>query len=264
VDFVDGVAGANVAQYNVYINFDGETMNTPSLLFKSLTPSDFTTGPNGNLGVDLTIGFAEAATFTGVDVNSIAAGERFQVRTEIVKTDGVTFNSVNSTAAVTNAFGGIWNFNINATCPLSEGTFLGAYKLSYDGVYDPIANLFGAAGCQALGNDPLDLAIDVRAVAGSTTRREFDVVFFPNCGWATDVTINLDFVCTIIDAGGAKTGTTCISGEGFGSSQEGEATFNFDDDSTFSITYRDLGPGNDAGCGPTFDGLIYTLVFTKQ
>ncbi|MEO0733041.1 MAG: hypothetical protein AAFZ52_09410 [Bacteroidota bacterium] len=265
IDFVDGNGGTDVAQYNVYARFDGNNTDTDEVLVKSFAPSDFSAnGETGNLGLTVQITFPEIAAASGVDINAIEAGELFRVRTEVVKSDGKVFSSANSTPAVSNAFGGIWNFNVTATCPLNEGTFLGDYRLTYkDGVYEPLASLFGQANCIAIGADPLDVVVSLRAIPGSTTRREYDVTFFPTCGWARDVVAELDFVCTVINSSGPKTAVECEAGTGFGASQMGEAAFNFNDDSSFEITYRDLGPGDDAGCGPTFNLAPYTVVFTK-
>ncbi|MGB3799441.1 MAG: hypothetical protein WA952_06465, partial [Lewinella sp.] len=89
VDFVDNAAGADIAQYNVYIAFDDNSVDSTSgdfsterELFRTYEPGDFTEGPNGNLGTDVSISFLDAANFVGVPADSVVSGDVFEVYTE--------------------------------------------------------------------------------------------------------------------------------------------------------------------------------------
>jgi len=265
VYFVDGVGGDNVAQYNVFVAFDdnnpdGGDLSTESTLYKSYTPSDFSAlGDKGNLGVTVRIPFSEVAAFVGASgTDDVISGDRFQFRTEIVTTGGTTFNSVNSTPAVTNAFGGIWNFNVNATCPLDPSAFVGDYTCSYGSVYE-VFPLFGAA-VQPFGPAPLALPITLSTVAGSSTRRVFNYggYLLPGYGFST-TDITLEFACDIMTSNNIDSGAGCGGGS-IQASQVGVSTFDLNDDSTWMIEYSDFDP--DGGCGVSPIG--FSIIFTKN
>lgn len=267
IDFVDNAAGGDIAEYRVFIAFDDNStgdgkpdLSTDRELFRTYTPADFRAGPNSNLGVDVSISFSEAAAFTSVPLDSVEAGDRFQVFTEVEKTDGRVFSTSNSTPAITNAFNGIFDFNINATCPLSEGTFMGEYKVTYGEVYNELT--FSERKVQALGTPPLNLTVTLTPVAGSSTRRTFKVgKTYLQPGFEFDPgTLTLDFVCDQITASDIDAGTACTTGT-IEARQPAADPFDFGDDSSFTVTYIDF--ADDGGC----DGLTpskFTLVFTKQ
>jgi hypothetical protein len=263
VDFVDNAGGEDIGEYKVFIAFDdnnpdnGDDSTEPAE-FKSFSPSDFDEGPNGNLGIDLMIGFQEAAQFTGVDIDEIRAGDRFQVTTQVVKEDGRVFGSDNSTPAITNAFGGIFDFNINATCPLPDGMFSGAYTVEYGEVYGEIT--FAGARVQAIGSAPLNRTVELSLVPGSTTRRTFPVATYLQPGYSFNAgDIVLDFACDQVSAGDIDAGAAC----GNGTIEAKQVTldeFDLNDDSSFTITYTDFFDDGECGQAP----LSFTLVFTKQ
>ncbi len=273
VYFVDNEGGTAVAQYNVYAAFDDNNpangdLSSESTLWKSFGPSDFApTGSKGNLGMTLTIPFSEIAAFVGAgNTGDVISGDRFQFRTEIVHTDGRVFSSANSTPAITNAFGGIFNFNVNATCPLDDADFVGTYAISYGNVYDPF-NLFGDADdpdpVQPLGD--LDgVTVTLSTVSGSTTRRSLTYgnrLWLPSYGFATG-TVTLDFACDLMSSTDAlDSGLTCGDGSiGFSQSETVPSPFVLDDDSTFEVFYEDFTRG---GCYSGVDR-PFSIVFTKQ
>ena len=267
VDFVDNAGGADIAQYRVFVAFDDNSvdslrpdLSTESAEYRVYTPDDFTEGPNGNLGITVTIPFADVASFAGVPLDSIESGDRFEVRTEVVKTDGRVFSSANSTPAITNAFGGIFNFNITATCPLPDEMFVGDYTLSYGYVYDQFT--FFGQPVQALGPPPLSRTVTLSLVPGSTTRRTFNIgtILAPGGYQGNGGTVTLDFACDVVTSTGASIGLTCGGGN-IGNHQTGVASFNLTDDNTWTIEYEDFG-STDGGCGTP--AMAYSLVFTKN
>lgn len=263
VDFVDNAGGSDIAEYRVFVSFDDNNADngdnsTDFALFRSLTPGDFSAGPNGNLGLTLTIPFTEAASFVNVPLENVISGDRFQVRTEVVKTDGRVFSSGNSTPAVTGAFDGIFDFNVNATCPLDDASFVGDYRLTYGEVYDAFP-LFDA-DVQPFGPAPLDKVVTLSTVTGSTTRRSFAIGAYLVPGYNFDAgTVTLDFACDVVTSTNIDSGAGCGSGT-IQASQSGTASFELTDDNTFTIEYSDFDP--DGGCGVAPIG--FSLVFTKQ
>ncbi|MTB51807.1 hypothetical protein [Lewinella sp. W8] len=265
VDFVDNAGGDLVGQYNVYVAFDDNNpdngdLSTETMLWKSFTAADFSAQSTGNLGLDVEIPFSEIAAFVGAgNAGDVISGDRFLFRTEIVHSDGRVFSSDNSTPAITNAFGGIWNFNVNATCPLADDQFAGDYAVEYGTVYDEFA-LFGAP-VQALGNPPLNLTVTLGLVSGSTTRRVFNVGTTVNPGYgfgASDTT--LEFACDIVTSTAIDSGAGCGGGS-IAAVQVAADPFDLNDDSTWTINYVEYGD-NDGGCGVA--AMEYSLVFSKQ
>ena len=267
VDFVDNANGEDVAEYRLFVEFDDNTTggsrpdysSTDEILVRTYTPQDFRAGPNGNLGVDVMIPFSEVADLAGVPLDSVFAGDRFQFRAELEKTDGRVFGSTNSTPAVTNAFGGIFDFNVNATCPLPDDRYSGEYTISYGYVYDEF-QLFGAP-VQALGNPPLSRTVTLALVPGSTTRRSFDIGAYAAPGYPfTGGTITLEFACDQVTSTAIDSGAGCGDGT-IAATQKGAAPFDFGDDQTFTIEFIDFGE-TDGGCGVA--GMDFSLVFTKN
>lgn len=272
VYFVDNAGGENVAQYNIYVSFDDNNpdngdLSTQSSLFKSFGPSDFAPlGDKGNLGLTVRIPFTEVSAFVGAgNPGDVVSGDRFQFRTEIVHVDGRVFSSANSTPAITNAFGGILNFNVNATCPLGDDEFVGDYTITYGTVYDPF-NLFGDADdpdpVQPLGDLSGGVTVTLSTVSGSTTRRTLtfgDRLWLPSYGFSTG-TVTLDFACDLVSSTDAlDSGLTCGDGSiGFSQSETIASTFDLEDESTFEVFYDDFTRG---GC---FSGdKPFSIVFTK-
>lgn len=264
VDFVDGAEGSTVAQYNVLVSFDDNNPDNGTIgdgefqLYRSFGPSDFTVDPEtGNQAFTLTIPFSDVASFVGAgNDGDVISGDRFRFRTQIITEDGTEFSSDNSTPAVTNAFQGIWNFNVNATCPLDAAAFSGDYAIEYGSVYDEFP-LFGAP-VTPFGT-PLGRTVTLSTVAGSSTRRTFNYGTYLVPGYnfgSADVT--LEFACDIVTSSNIDSGAGCGDGS-IQASQDGTASFNLDDDSTWTINYLDFTPNG--GCGTA--SMPFSVVFTK-
>ena len=262
VDFVDGNSSNDVATYRILVAFDDNNPDngdntTDFAVYREVDVQAQSTDPEtGNKSYTLTIPFADVAAFVGAEATDIISGDRFQFRTEVVKNDGRVFNSVNSTPAVTNAFGALWNFNVNATCPLADDAFTGDYAIEYGYVYDQFP-LFGAP-VQPFG-PTIDRTVTLSTVAGSTTRRSFNygTYLVPGYGFGTsDITI--EFACDIVTTTNIDSGAGCGGGS-IQASQIGAAPFDLSDDSTWTIEYSDFSP--DGGCGVA--PVDFSVVFTK-
>jgi hypothetical protein len=267
VYFVDGVGGDNVAQYNIYAAFDDNNpdngdLSTETALFKSFTPSDFAVlGDKGNLGIPVSISFSEVAAFVGAgSAGDVVSGDRFQFRTEIVTNEGTVFNSVNSTPAVTNAFGGIWNFNVNATCPLVDTDFVGTYAVTYGYVYDPFT-IFGRV-IQGWYPD-MDETVTLALKPGSTTVRSFGTEYLVPTDLQSSIDIELEFACDVVTAVSSDSGVRC-AGAGWRPVQINTASFDLTDDSTFTIEFRDWGGDDNNGSCGAIPAQEYSVIFTKM
>lgn len=263
VDFVDNAEGRDVAEYRIYMQFQDNNpengdASTDRTLFRTLTPGDFRPGPNGNLGVDVTIPFTEAAQFVGVSLDDVMSGDRFRITSEVEKEDGRIFSNDNSTSAIANTFGGIFNFNITATCPLGNDEFVGDYVITYGEVYEAF-ELFGAT-VTPFGQEPFSRTVTLTLVPGSTTRRNIAIGTYLVPGYNFDAgTITLDFACDVVTSTNVDSGAGCGSGT-LAAGQNGTASFDLNDDSTWTIPFNDF--ASDGGCGVS--PMPFTLVFTKQ
>lgn len=267
VDFVDGAESNDISEYVILFAFDDNNpdngdLSTDFAEFDRISVSSINDvdPETGNKVFTLEIPFAAVAAAVGASEEDILVGDRFQFRTELVKTDGRVFNSVNSTPAVTNAFGGLWNWNVNATCPLDDSFYSGAYTMSYGEVYDQIS-LFGRP-IQAFGPPDMMQTVDLALVTGSTTRRTVTTEWIPGNDLSRNVTLTFTFSCDVIE--GESSGTTiACAGGGWGSRQVGDPVpLDLTDDSGFTMEWVDFGPGLDGGCGIGEFG--YSLVFTKN
>jgi hypothetical protein len=260
VDFVDNTGGSNVAEYVVYLGFDDNNeengdMSADTVRYLTLTPANFTAGPNDNLSAEFTITFEEAADATGIDIDSVQAGDIFNVITEVVTNDGRVFTDANSTAAITNAFGGIFEFQIDATCPLPDDQFAGTYKVEYGEVYDPITFLDTVV--QAIG-DLSDRTVEL--VVESSTSRSFVVDTYLGPGFNFDAgEVELTFACDEITAADIDSGEACGAGT-IRARQDSVDSFDISDDSSFTIHYTDFFDDGDCDQQP----VNFSLVFTKQ
>jgi len=265
VDFVDGNSSQDISEYRILIAFDDNNPDngdnsTDFVVWDAMTVDvqaiNDVDPETGNKVYTLTIPFSAAANFVGVAPEDVISGDRFQFRTELLKTDGRVFNSVNSTPAVTNAFRGIWNWNVNATCPLDNEAFAGDYAIEYGYVYDAFP-LFGA-DVQPFG-PTIGRTVTLATVSGSTTRRVFNygAYLLPGYGFGTG-DITLTFACDVVTSSNIDSGAGCGDGS-IQASQTGVATFDLDDDSTWTIEYNDFDPNG--GCGPAPIG--FSVVFSK-
>ncbi len=268
VSFVDNNAGEFVAQYNVYVSFDDNNpdngdLSTESTLWKSFTPADFSVlGVKNSLGLTLRIPFSEVAGFVGAGAEGdVISGDRFQFRTEIVHTDGRVFSEANSTSAITTAFGGIWDFNVTATCPLADTDFVGPYTVSYGYIYEPYT-IFGRV-IQGWYPDPMNETVTLALRPGSTTIRDFGTEYLVPSNLQSSINIALEFACDVVTAVSSDSGVRC-AGAGWRPVQINTASFNLMDDSTWTIEFRDWGGDDNNGSCGDIPAQEYSVIFTKQ
>ena len=263
IEFIDNAGGTDVAEYNLTVSFidnnpgNGDDSTTPTL-YKSFGPSDFSTGSEGNLGLNVRIPFTEIANFVGVAPADVRSGDRFRFRAEVVKTDGGVFNAQNSTPAITTSFQGIFNFDVVATCPLPDSDFSGAYKIEHVGELP--SPVFGSTAFGANGQ-----VVTLNTVSGSTTRRTFTFTYLVDRGGGSggfSGSGSLDFACdqVFVLSGGFNGGAGCGGGNITVTQASEPSTFDLEDDSSFVMNLVDF--GRDGGCGVA--GFPITVRFVKQ
>ncbi len=202
VEFVDEQQGDLVGQYDIYVRYtDNDASNGDNSkaqkLYASFSSSEFNDNDRGFKGLDISLPFTDVAAALGVDVNTISPGDVFNFATEVIKTDGAKFTAANSSSAVRgSAFQGFFNFNANATCPISNDLFVGSYALTYDDVSG------------GWGESITEGTVTLGLVQGSTTRRQFSAIFLPTIA-PTDATFVLEWVCDIVKLVNYDSGLSC-------------------------------------------------------
>jgi hypothetical protein len=264
VDFVDGWNGQDVSEYRVYLSYEqAGQQETELTLFRTIESSEFILRAETNqVGIDLMIPFAEVAAFLEIDnLQAFSTEDRFNFRTELVKNDGRTFSSINSTPAITNAFGGIWDFGVKAVCPLADDQFVGDYRVSYGYVYDYRFTLFDVLDFPILGN-PLDRVVTLEPAIAQGRTLNYGLVFGGADFSSEDV--RLSFLCGTLIHSDLIVLAGC-GAEYMGTVQLGGAVYDQDDDSTFTVEMIDWPTRLDGDCGRPLesDSLTYSIVFTK-
>jgi len=192
VDFVDKENGTLVDEYVLDVQFFDNTPGNgdnsqAKTTFKVYPKSDFSDSVNGNKGIRVSVPLTEVMSSLGLSMDDVSAGDNFGFFGSVKTSDGGTYASTNSTGTVRgSAFGGYFDFNGKLTCPQPNDVFVGSYTISYEGDF-------------GLGYGPPyadGLVIDVRAVPGSSTLREFDAVVLPGIGGFGPYTTRFDLVCT--------------------------------------------------------------------
>jgi hypothetical protein len=215
VEFVDEQQGSLVDEYEVSAQYiDNNPINGDGsagpVVIKTFSSSDFTDSERGYKDLkDVNLTMNELASALGVNTADILANDQFRIDGRIITSDGKEFTFSNSSAAINgSAFQGHFRFTLKATCPLPAEIFAGTYELSYDfveGGWD-----------ESLVPGPVEL----KTVAGSSTKRQFDAVFLDVFG-GFDVTVELDFVCDQVVLVDLDSGVGCgnnitLLGDGLG------------------------------------------------
>ncbi len=240
IDFVDEDNGNLVTEYIIEGQFidntPGNDVSRESKVYQTFTPSDFSASENGNQGIVVTIPLTEALSFWDLTEDDVNAGDQFSFSTSVVHQDGTTYSASNSSQTVRgSAFQGYFTYNGKLTCPLADEDFSGAYSLSYIG--DASAG-FGIPFPEG--------TVTINPIAGSSTRRSFNLPWAPGLGGFDVADFTFDFVCEVVVVEDFNTGLACgggsitiVQGEpsAFDLSNDNEITLNI-------IEYQD-----DGGCG---------------
>ena len=240
IDFRSEDGGDNVAEYRLFIMFEDNNPGngdetSEQILFRTFTQADFGDSPEGDSNASLTldIPFTESAAATGVTLADVEPNDRFRFTAELELTDGRVFTGANTESTIFGpAFRAFFDFDVNATCPISDDLFTGEYSITFlEGPGNP-----WATGLRA---ENVTLAL----VPGTTTLRQFGGNVIDAFG-GFGVTVQMDFVCNTVQwlptGPGVGCGPPNISYES-GAPQPQDIT----DDSVIILEYQEEG----GGCG---------------
>jgi len=203
LDFRSENGGRNVTEYRIFVSHtDNDDSNgdqsVSEELYRSFTQSDFVENSStGNLGLTLNFPFTEIASDLGIDINDVSPGDFFSFRSEVTLDDGRVFAQSNTNPTINGpAFGALFDWRVNATCPLPDDLFVGDYALTYDNV---------AGGFdESLVEETVTLGL----VPGSTTQRVFNATLLDAFG-GFPVTPAIEFVCDVVNLLPEDSGVSC-------------------------------------------------------
>ena len=240
LDFRSEDGGSNVAEYRLFLTFEDNNPgngddSSEEVLFRTFTQADFVDSPEGdsNTAITLSFPFTESAAATGVPIDNVEPNDRFSFRAELELDDGRVFTGNNTESTIFGpAFRAFFDFNVNATCPISDDLFVGEYSIEFlQGPGNPWAT--------GLRVENVTLAL----VPGSTTLRQFGGNVIDAFG-GFPVTVQMDFVCNTVQwlptGPGVGCGPPNIEYQS-GAPQPQDIT----DDSVIILEYQEEG----GGCG---------------
>jgi len=239
IDFRSEDAGANVASYRVFVSFvdnnpDNGDDSSPESLVQDFGQSDFSDGPDGNKALTLNFPFSEMAALTGVPLDNVAPGDRFAFRTELELSDGRLFTAANTESTIFGpAFRAFFDFNVNATCPLPDDMFVGAYAVSF--VQGP-GNPWGTGLREA--------NVTLALVPGSSTLRAVNDAVVIDAFGGFPLPLQIDFVCDVVQWLDANPGVGCGAAGIFYNAGEAQPV-DIGDDSVITLEYSE--DGGDCG-----------------
>lgn len=192
VEFQSQDAGVNVEAYEIYVQYvdndpDNGNNSTDEILYGTYGQSDFGDSELSLKGVTIDYAFQEVASRTGVNIDDISPGDFFSFRSVLKLSDGRQFSQDNTESTIlSDAFRAYFNWNVNATCPLSNDLFVGTYTIEF---------LEGPGNSWESGLRAEEVTLEL--VPGSTTKRQFSGVVLDAFG-GFPVTVQMDFVCTTV------------------------------------------------------------------
>ena len=203
IDFRSETDGANVASYRVFVTFvDNDPSNgddsSDEILVQNFTQADFVDGEE-NRALQLNLPFTEMAALTGVPIDNVSPGDRFEFRTELELDDARVFTGANTESTIFGpAFRAFFDFNVNATCPLPDDLFVGSYAVSH---------LQGPGNPWGTGVRESDVTLAL--VPGSTTVRDIQNVTVIDAFGGFPLAAQVEFVCTTATWLDANPGVGC-------------------------------------------------------
>jgi len=221
----DAKDGALMSNVKVYVKKAGGT----EVLFNTLSPSAFSTGPNGLPRTIVTISLQEALDALGLTDADISCGGVMSFRLELALTDGRVFTASNTSGTVSGGsfFSSPFAYNVPIVANLPSDTlYTGQYQLTTINT-----GIFGVS-------DYLDGVYTIEAIS-NTERVIKAVTTFPAFGGFGPVDVKFSFICgEIVMGAGNGVGAGCSAQIASGPADV-NTTYNIitPDDSTFIINF---------------------------
>lgn len=253
----DQEGGDLLQQVDVFIGFrdnvvpmGGTDKDFTPTLFTTVPASEFSAGPFGLPRYTFEASLAEMLAHTGVTEADLFGGDQFEIRFEVVLTDGSRYTNTDNSGTITGSFfSSPFLYTPTVICPVPDDFFTGTYDIIQQSGSAPfgIGDGFSQNGV---------------VVSANGTNRQIPFQYDPG-GFDVAYTFSIDLVCGefqmisgSINAGGLGCGDGSIG-------QTGVAPVVMYDpngsDAEFTVTIEDFNP--DGGCGGTYEAV---LLFRKQ
>jgi|AntRauTorckE5430_2_1112549.scaffolds.fasta_scaffold03409_2 hypothetical protein len=242
VSFVDNNFDENDPE-----NADG---SKEEVLFGSLNSEDFdTSGEYPKLNFEFTE--VDLNNTLGITGDDYTGGDRFNVRLELVMTDGRIFTSTNANNVVTGGpfFRSPFQYDVNVTCFIPDDYLVGEYLM------ERISDQESPFG------DSITQEGEVVTITKNGADRSFEFVYFPGAFDFGQI-MTLSLICNEIFISSSAVGGTLGCGDGSigQSTPDIPSTYDIENDTELIVEILDFEP--DAGCGT--GSYPVTLRFTKQ
>ena len=264
VDFVDIENGKLADEYSIDVVYQDNTPadgpgNMDRRSFKVFSKGDFSDSVNGNKGVKVTIPLTEVLSLFGLSLDQVKAGDNFAFFGTVRQGDD-TYASTNSTSTIRgSAFQGYFDFNGKLTCPQPNTVFVGSYTISFEG------DVGLGYGAPYIDGD----VVEVSAIPGSSTLRQFAAVVLPGIGGFGPYTTKFALVCdktefVLMDSEGLGCGGGGIM---FGPPKDANglaigAPLDLTDDSSIKLIFNE--GFSSGGCGGQTGATESVMILTKS
>jgi len=131
-DSEDGKLLSEIRVYSAFVN-DGTA--EAEVLVKTISPSDFTSGPFGFPRGDIVVSLQEVLDKAGLEPGDFESSDSFTIRLESVLKDGRTFTSTNTVGTITGGsfFSSPFQYSVQFFCALEDASvFNGNYIVTND------------------------------------------------------------------------------------------------------------------------------------
>ena len=229
--------GNLVQTVEVYVGFRDNTeevgpgTNVEESLFDTVDSSTFTIGEFGLPRFSYAITLAEMLSFVGRSESDITGGDQFEIRFELVLTDGRRFSFADNSGTLTGSFfSSPFLYTPTVVCPIGADQFVGDYVVNQvvPGIF--ASNTWGDGTTVTL------------MIGETSTQRVFEAVYLPDFGIGNGPrAFAFDLVCGSVNPlPGQASGLQCSAGITLGP-PVGAAPGTYDpaDDSVFNIVLRD-------------------------
>ncbi|WP_309640146.1 hypothetical protein [Flavobacterium sp.] len=136
-----GADASTISEIKLYANYTTNGETTEESIVKSYSPSIFSAGPNGYPRGDVDVSLTEVLTALGIADGSYTANDSFNLKFEMVLTDGRTFSATNASATVTGGsyLNSPFQYSAQFFCPLADASI-------FDGNYTVVADAWADYG----------------------------------------------------------------------------------------------------------------------
>jgi len=243
----DQEQGTLINTVEVYVGFRDNTdeigpgTNVDQSLFDTVDKSTFVTGDFGLPRFTYSVTLPEMLAFVGRTEDDITGGDQFEVRFELVLSDGRRYSFAQNSGTLTGSFfRSPFLYTPTVICPVPEGLYTGTYALVQD-----TPGIFGVTF--------EDANVEITATGGTT--RTIAVNGYPQFGgFAFDFPFEL--ICDVNKIVDYDTGVQCAAPTIMYGPAATTTMYDSTDDSTITLIFTEFG----GGCGADAE---VTITLTK-